>query len=151
VARFVSHTRLKDPGAGGVSPLILVVDDCFDTRALHSECLLEAGYRVASAADGNSALSLALSAVPDLVLLDLQMPGLDGWETARLMRSYFPTRPIPIIAVSGLDDSATVKRAKAAGCDRFVPKPCTPEELLRVIQSALIEADEKQSDALAPT
>jgi CheY-like chemotaxis protein len=105
---------------------------------------MKAGYEVALAADGNKALVLALSDIPDLVLMDLHMPGLDGWEAARLMRSYWPTRPVPIIAVSGRYDDATVMRAAEAGCNRFVRKPFVPAELVRVVRSVLEEDVEKQ-------
>jgi CheY-like chemotaxis protein len=145
----ISHTQLKRAIAGPGVPLILIVDDSFDTRSLYGECLVDAGYSVACAADGNSALTLALSVVPDLVLLDLQMPGLDGWEAARLLRSYAPTRPIPIIAVSGHHDSPSVVRAMEAGCNRFIAKPCTPEELVRIIETTLQE-DVEQRRARCP-
>jgi CheY-like chemotaxis protein len=124
--------------------LILLVDDCLDTRTACGEYLVEAGYHVALAADGNEALMLALSQIPDLILMDLHMPGLDGWEATRLMRSYWPTRPIPIIALSGRDDCASVIGAADAGCDRFVRKPFVPADLVRVIQSMLEEKAGKQ-------
>jgi CheY-like chemotaxis protein len=144
VAQRIFQSRTRESVAGPRSPLILVVDDCFDARALYSECLLDAGYRVASAADGNGALILALSEIPDLVLLDLQMTGLDGWATARLLRCYWPTQAVPIVALSGLHDATTVSRAMAAGCYRFVPKPCSREELIRIVALTLEEEAERQ-------
>lgn len=140
MTRRVSQSGTRESVAGGRSPRVLVVDDDADARALYCECLLDAGYRVASAGDGNGALIWALSEVPDVVLLDLQMPGLDGWETARLIRSYLSTHAVPIIALSGLDDTRSVTRAREAGCDRFVPKPQSAEELLRIIAMTLEEA-----------
>jgi two-component system cell cycle response regulator DivK len=125
-------------------PLILVVDDALDARLTWSELLFDAGYRVALATDGNEALALALSVVPDLVLLDLHMPGLDGWEAARLMRSYSPTSSIPIIALSGDHHVETVRRAMEAGCDRFVTKPCVPDDLKSIIEETLQAKDEKR-------
>jgi CheY-like chemotaxis protein len=139
VTRRISQSGTRESVSGPSSPRILVVEDDFDARALYCECLLDAGYRVASAADGNGALKRALSEVPDIVLLDLQMPGLDGWETARLMRSYSPTRTIPIIALSGLSDTVSITRATEAGCNRFVPKPQSPEALVRIVALTLEE------------
>jgi CheY-like chemotaxis protein len=144
VARRNFQSGTRESVAGPRSPLVLVVDDCLDVRALCSECLLDAGYRVASASDGNGALTLALSEVPDLVLLDLQMMGLDGWETAWLMRSYWPTQAVPIVALSGLHDATSVSRAMAAGCNRFVQKPCSCEELVRIVALILEEEAERQ-------
>lgn len=141
MARPVSQTRLTKSRSGRAAPLILVVDDSLDARLTWSEYLFEAGYRVAVAADGNEALALALSIVPDLVLLDLEMPGLDGWEAARLMRSYSPTSTIPIVALSGLHDSVAMARAMGAGCDRFVAKPCPPEDLTNIIEVILRERE----------
>jgi two-component system cell cycle response regulator DivK len=131
----ISSTRL--PSSILDPPLILFVDDSLDARLTYSEYLLDAGFQVTTAADGNEGVKLALAVVPRLVLLDLHMPGLDGWEAARLIRSYFPTRPIPIIALSGLRDDATIARAMAAGCNHFVSKPCVPEELVRIIMTTL--------------
>jgi two-component system, cell cycle response regulator DivK len=144
VARRISQSGTRESVTARRAPLILLVDDCLDTLTACGEFLVEAGYEVALAADGNEALTLALSNIPDLILLDLQMPGLDGWEAARLMRSYWPTRPIPIIALSGHHDSATVRRAADAGCNRFVQKPCMPAELVRIVQSMLEEDAEKR-------
>ena len=120
-------------------PLILVVDDALDARLIWSEFLFDAGYLVALATNGNEALARALSDVPDLVLLDMHMPGLDGWEAARLMRAYAPTCSIPIIALSGHHDPETVKRAMDAGCNRFVSKPCDLDALKSIIEVMLQE------------
>jgi CheY-like chemotaxis protein len=118
-------------------PFILFVDDSSDARLTYGDYLRDAGYRVAVAGDGNEALAIALSATPDLVLLDLKMPRLDGWELARLLKSYRFTCHVPILALSGFHDSASVARAVSAGCSGFVPKPCSLEELDNVIQSTL--------------
>jgi CheY-like chemotaxis protein len=139
---------MRESVTARLAPLILLVDDSLDTRTACGEYLVEAGYEVAFAGDGNEALMVALSNIPDLVLLDLHMPGLDGWEAARLMRSYWPTRPIPIIAVSGHYDGETVMRAADAGCNRFVRKPLVLAELVRIVQSMLEEGAAKQRHRL---
>jgi two-component system, cell cycle response regulator DivK len=135
---------MTEPSAGKEAPLILFVDDSLDARVTYGEYLFEAGYRVAVAADGNDALAVAISVIPDLVLLDLEMPGLDGWEAARLLKSYLLTCHVPIVALSGHDDSASVTRAVSAGCSRFVTKPCAPEDLKRIIRLTLGEREQQQ-------
>jgi CheY-like chemotaxis protein len=132
-----SYTRLG-------SPLILLVDDSRDVRSMYGEYLVQAGFRVETAANGNEAVALTLALAPHFILMDLDMPGLDGWEAARLIRSYRPTRSIPIVALSGLHDTASVTRAMSAGCNRFVPKPCMPEDLEGVIRQTLQEESERR-------
>ena len=139
MARRDSDALLTEPSAGKEAPLVLFVDDSPDARVTYGEYLFGAGYRVAVAADGNEALALAMSVIPDLVLLDLEMPGLDGWEAARLLKSYWHTCHVPIVALSGHHDTASVTRAISAGCSRFVTKPCASEELERIIRLTLRE------------
>ncbi len=127
---FQSHTRLKPP-------LVLVVDDLDDVRAMCSEYLAHAGFRVDTAADGNEAVAKALALLPDVILMDLAMPALDGWEATNLLQTYEPTRRIPIIAVSAQRDEASIRRARDAGCCRIVHKPCDPAELHLAIRETL--------------
>ena len=134
---LVSPPRKRGSSTDRRAPFIVFADDSLDARTMYGEYLVEAGYQVATAADGNEAVKLALTVAPELIVMDMQMPGLDGWEAARLMQSYRPTRPIPIIALSGHHDAVSVQRAMAAGCSRFVRKPCAPEELVRNIESTL--------------
>jgi CheY-like chemotaxis protein len=136
-----SHPRLR-------SPLILLVDDSVDARLLIGEYLVDAGFLVEAVANGNQAVTCALSLMHDPILMDLDMPELDGWEAARLLRSYRSTRQVPILALSGLHDAQSVARAMSAGCDRFVPKPFLPQELEGTIREALREADAKWKDPL---
>lgn len=131
-----SYTRLR-------APLILLVDDSGDLRSVYTEYLVGAGFRVETAANGNEAVALTLALVPNFILMDLDLPGLDGWEAARLIRSYRRTRSIPIVALSGLHDTASVMRAMSAGCNRFLPKPCMPDDLESVIRLTMREESEK--------
>jgi CheY-like chemotaxis protein len=131
-----SYTRFRPP-------LILLVDDSGDQRSLYSEYLIGAGYRVETADDGNAAVALTLALRPNFVLMDLDLPGIDGWEAARLIRSYRRTREIPVVALSGYDDPVSVMRALHAGCNRFVPKPCMPADLENVIRETLQEEREQ--------
>jgi two-component system, OmpR family, phosphate regulon response regulator PhoB len=125
-------------------PLLLVVEDHEDTRVLYAECLSKAGFRVQVATNGNEALVVALAEPPDAIVLDLAMPRLDGWETARLLRAYGRTRTIPIVACTARTDSYDVARAKDAGCDRVVFKPCSPEELEKVVRQAIPAIGERE-------
>jgi two-component system cell cycle response regulator DivK len=82
---------------------------------------------------------------PDLIVMDLEMPGINGWDAARLLRGDERTRSIPIIALSGFYDTPAVMRAISAGCGRFVPKPCSSAELESAIRSTLTKDREKTS------
>ena len=109
-------------------PLILVVDDYEDAREMYAEYLEFSGFRVAEARNGNDAVAQAFLLRPDLILMDLSLPGMDGWEATKLLKSDERTRNIPIIALTGHHNFAEM--AKQAGCDAFLTKPCPPEELL---------------------
>jgi CheY-like chemotaxis protein len=124
-------------------PLLLVVEDDEITRALYAECLSNSGFRVQVAANGNEALRAALVEPPDAVVLDLTMPHLDGWETARLLRSYKPTEDIPIVACTGRTDSYDVDRAMDVGCSHVVFKPCLPRELETIVRTLLASGERK--------
>jgi DNA-binding response OmpR family regulator len=123
-------------------PLLLVVEDDESTRILYAECLSK-GFRVQVAANGNEALRAALVEPPDAVVLDLTMPHLDGWETARLLRSYKPTETIPIVACTGRTDSYDVDLAMDVGCSCVVFKPCLPKELEEVVRNLLAREERK--------
>jgi two-component system cell cycle response regulator DivK len=119
------------------TPLLLLVEDDLDTRTLFAECLTNLGFRVHVARNGNEGLQVALAEPPDVVVLDLAMPQLDGWETARLLRCYTATDTIPIVAFTARTDPQDVARAREAGCVRVVAKPCTPERLESVVRETL--------------
>jgi two-component system, cell cycle response regulator DivK len=129
-----------------VAPLILLVDDCPDDTSMYSGHLVAAGFRVITATDGCAAAGLALSRVPDLIVMDLEMPVINGWDATRLLRGDERTRSIPIIALSGSYDAPAVMRAISAGCGRFVPKPCLAAELESVVRSVLAR-DRDQTSA----
>jgi len=113
------------------SPLVLVVDDNGDLRDLYATYFLAAGFRVDTASDGISGLAHARLDAPDLIVADLSMPHLDGWEMARRLKDDQRTMRIPIIAVTGRAFGGSAERALDAGCDAYVVKPCLPEDLLR--------------------
>ena len=102
---------------------VLVVDDDSFVRVLASRCLMAMGLTVVEAEDGPSAIRHAREAAPDLVLLDVEMPGMDGFETCAELRSLFPHRELAILIATGHTDKATIDRAFEAGASDFVHKP----------------------------
>ena len=82
-------------------PLILVVDDYQDAREMYAEYLQYSGFRVAEAKNGNEAVAQARSLKPDLILMDLSLPGMDGWEATRVLKADEATKKIPIVALTG--------------------------------------------------
>jgi len=119
------------------APLILVVDDFADNREMYSQFLSFSGYRVAEAQNGHEALEKAFQLAPDLIVMDLSLPGLDGWEATRRLKADDRTRVIPVIALTGHALAGHSKGAMDAGCDAFITKPCLPERLLEEIKSML--------------
>jgi two-component system, cell cycle response regulator DivK len=121
----------------GEPPLVLVVDDYADSRDVYAEYLKYAGFRVAEAANGQEALDKVGELLPDVVIMDLSLPIMDGWEATRRLRRDPETRGIPIIALTGHVLAGHSNRAKEAGCDAYLAKPCLPEELLEEVKSML--------------
>jgi CheY-like chemotaxis protein len=121
-------------------PLILVVDDFDDNRAMYAEYLALKGFRVAEATDGDQAVARATELLPALVVMDLSLPGMDGWEATRLLKSDARTKHIAILALSGHAEESHAQRAREAGCDAFVAKPCLPEELVVKVRALLDRA-----------
>lgn len=116
-------------------PVVLVVDDDFDARSIFSFYLRAVGCNVFVASDGRSALDKADELAPDVIVMDLAMPRLDGWEAIRRLRQSSWTREIPIIAVSAVPLSR--ETAFEAGCDAYLTKPCQPDVLWTQIRSLL--------------
>jgi CheY-like chemotaxis protein len=118
-------------------PLILVVDDYDDAREMYSEYLQFCGFRVAEARNGNEALEQAFAVKPDLILMDLSLPGMDGWEATRQLKADERTRQIPVVALTGHALAGASEGAKKAGCDSFVTKPCLPDDLVVEVRRML--------------
>ena len=118
-------------------PLILVVDDYEDAREMYAEYLRFCGFRVAEARNGNEALEQAFALMPDLILMDLSLPGMDGWEATRQLKSDERTRNIPVVALTGHALAGASEGAKRAGCDSFVTKPCLPDDLVVEVRRML--------------
>jgi two-component system, cell cycle response regulator DivK len=107
-----------------MTPLVLLADDAEDVLEAHGEMLADAGYRVAFARDGREAVARALELRPDVILMDLEMPGIDGWEATRQIRSDLRTHYIPVIVLTGHGLRRYADRCFDAGCTSFVQKPC---------------------------
>jgi two-component system cell cycle response regulator DivK len=118
-------------------PLILVVDDYEDAREMYAEYLRFCGFRVAEARNGNEALEQAFALMPDLILMDLSLPGMDGWEATRQLKGDERTRHIPVVALTGHALAGASEGAKRAGCDSFVTKPCLPDDLVVEVRRML--------------
>jgi two-component system, cell cycle response regulator DivK len=122
---------------GEPGPLILVVDDFEDNREMYTQFLRFNGYRVAEAVDGLDALTKAAALRPDLIVMDLSLPRLDGWEATRRLKKDPVTRHIPVVALTGHALAGHEEGARDAGCDSFVTKPCIPADLEAEIRRVL--------------
>ena len=119
------------------APLILVVDDYQDAREMYAEYLQFSGFRVAEAKNGNEAVDQAFALKPDLILMDLSLPGMDGWEATRRLKADESTKHIPIVALTGHALAGASEGARRAGCDSFVTKPCLPDDLVVEVRRML--------------
>jgi two-component system, cell cycle response regulator DivK len=120
-----------------IAPLVLVVDDYQDAREMYAECLLAYGFRVAEARNGLEALTQAGSLRPDVILMDLSLPGIDGWEATRQLKADRLTRDIPIVAMTGHAGRRASEAARKAGCASFVLKPALPDQVVLEVKRAL--------------
>jgi CheY-like chemotaxis protein len=118
-------------------PLILVVEDQDELRRLYVEQLALSGFEVIEAANGEDAISHTSAKSPDVVLMDLSLPVLDGWEATRRLKADRRTAHIPVVALTAHDGSGELQRATRAGCDWFVPKPCPPDALIAEVRRVL--------------
>jgi CheY-like chemotaxis protein len=128
-------TELTRARAGNGPPTILVVDDFDDTRWLLRTWLERKGFRVIEAENGNEAFDEAQSESPDLIIMDLQMPELDGLAATRKIRNVAKLAGVPIVAVSAYGAEQFRELAIEAGCDEYVSTPFEPAELERLIRS----------------
>jgi two-component system cell cycle response regulator DivK len=119
------------------SPLVLVVEDYQDAREMYAAYLQFSGYRVAEATNGLEAIEKANELMPDIILMDLALPKMDGWEATRRLKMSDKTRHIPIVALTGHALAGHAEGARQAGCDSFVTKPCLPDALVAEIKRML--------------
>jgi CheY-like chemotaxis protein len=118
-------------------PLILLVEDERELRAMYAQQLALSGFDVIEAGNGADALADTAAHEPDVVLMDLSLPVLDGWEATRRLKNDARTAHIPVVALTAHDESGELERATSAGCDWFVPKPCPPDALVTEIRRVL--------------
>ena len=118
-------------------PLILLVEDYDDTREMYREFLELSGFDVVTAADGIEAVALATRLQPDVVLMDLSLPLMDGWEAIRRLRAAPDTAGLRIIAHSAFPRAVGGLEGRELQCDAFIPKPCLPNELVSRLVSCL--------------
>ena len=120
-----------------MSKCILVVEDQLDNRQILRDLLGNAGYELIEAENGEEALKAVVRQRPDLILMDIQLPIMDGYETTRRIRSNGDLKSIPIIAVTSYALAGDDAKAFAAGCDAYVTKPYSPKLLLAKIRQYL--------------
>ena len=120
-----------------IRPRVLLVDDYPDAREMYSEYLQFSGFDVVEAGNGMEALQRAVETAPDIILMDLSLPVMDGWEATRRLKADPRTAQIPVVALTGHALAGISEGAKKAGCDAFVTKPCLPDELVKEIRKVL--------------
>jgi two-component system cell cycle response regulator DivK len=116
---------------------ILIVEDTEDNRQIMRDLLTAAGYDVVEAHDGLVAAQTAAELRPELIVMDIQLPILNGYEATRLMRANPVLRNVPIIAVTSYALSGDDEKARAAGCNGYIAKPFSPRQLLATIRGFL--------------
>ena len=117
------------------SPAVVVIEDDVDARRMYAEFLRMKGWTVFTAADGRAGLNKTLELTPDLVVLDLTMPKVDGWTVLKQIRESSATAHIPVVVVTAVQD--TRDQAFEEGCDAYLTKPCIPEILYLQLRALL--------------
>jgi two-component system cell cycle response regulator DivK len=122
-----------------VSKRILAIDDQEDNRRILHDLLTAVGYEVLEAADGEDAVAQAEAHVPDLILMDIQLPGIDGYEATRRIKANPALARIPVIAVTSYALTGDEDKAMEAGCDAYIAKPYSPRALLAKVREFLTQ------------
>ena len=120
-----------------MSKCVLIVEDQEDNRAILRDLLSKSGFELVEASNGEEGVALAQSKRPDLILMDVQLPVIDGYEATRRIKGNAELKSIPIIAVTSYALSGDEAKAHAAGCDGYVAKPFSPRQLLAKIREYL--------------
>ena len=126
---------------------ILLVEDNEDNRIVYSTILEFAGHRVIEAQDGEAGVALARSEHPDLILMDVSIPLIDGWEATRILKADPETRDIPIIALTAHALEEDRAKAREVGCDGYIAKPAEPRVVLAQVEQHLARAAGKSGDS----
>jgi CheY-like chemotaxis protein len=132
--------RSEGPAGGPVGdtgPMVLIVDDVQDNRTIYVLFLKHSGFRIAEAENGEEALGKASALLPDVIVMDLSLPVMDGWEATRRLKRDARTKKIPVIALTGHALPEHARAAREAGCDLVITKPCLPDQLMDAIRRIL--------------
>lgn len=132
-------------------PQVLVVEDADDVREMYIEYLECLGCSAEGATDGRDAVRKAIARERSLIIMDLAMPVLDGWEAIRILRADPRTRKIPVIVITGQAQPDLLERARAAGATEVIVKPVAPTRLGRIVADMLAAADASPNGVRAPT
>jgi two-component system cell cycle response regulator DivK len=124
-----------------MSKHILVIEDQEDNRQILRDLLTSADFEVIEAEDGETGLAAAEAHRPDLILVDIQLPGLDGYEATRRLKADAVLHDIPIIVVTSYALAGDDDKARAAGCDAYISKPYSPRQLLAKVRECLPQAE----------
>jgi two-component system cell cycle response regulator DivK len=135
-SRPVPHGQ-PEQTEGRKNQVVLVVDDFEDNRSMYAMYLTYSGYDVLEAGDGHEAVEVASRQMPDVIVMDITLPIMDGWEATRRLKADERTRHIPIIVLTGHALTGKSKELRSAGCDAFLAKPCMPEMLVEKVQELL--------------
>ena len=116
---------------------ILVIEDTEDNRRIIRDLLTTVGYELIEAVDGEEGVEMAAQEKPDLILMDIQLPRMDGYEATRRIKADPATAHIPVIAVTSYALSGDEEKTRAAGCDAYIAKPFSPRQLLAKVRELL--------------
>lgn len=123
-----------------MSKRILIIEDTEDNLQILRDLLTHSGYAILEARDGAAGVDAALRHVPDLVLMDIQLPVIDGYEATRRIKAHPQTAAIPVIAVTSFALAGDEQKTRAAGCDGYMSKPFSPRALLELVRRHLEQA-----------
>jgi CheY-like chemotaxis protein len=123
------------------APTVLLIEDNDDNLRIYSTILSYAGYHVLEATDGEAGLATARSGQPDLILMDVSIPKIDGWEVTRLLKSDPATSSIPVVALTAHALASDRQRAVEIGFDGYIPKPAEPRLVLAEVERRLGKAE----------
>jgi CheY-like chemotaxis protein len=138
-----------DPGARGTTEgRVLIVDDETTIRLICRLNLRSAGFDTLEASDGASAIALALAELPDLILLDIMLPGMDGWQVAEELAANDETREIPILFLSARSESGDQRRGHATGGVGYITKPFDPQEMTNTVRDVLERVRRGEREAM---
>lgn len=128
---------MRTPHPAARTSLVLVVDDYADVREMYADYLKFEGFRVTTAANGPEALVAARAERPDLILMDVTMPGMDGFTATERIKEDPALASVPVLILTAHVFAEYEEKAKRAGCNGFIRKPCLPDELARAVRTAI--------------